>query len=155
MAFSFLQQYLIEVNFIPLNCIFPYIFLESQARFYKYKRISASYMSEHVHLLDHLSVMYLCIHLHTHSTISKCLFFLHNDMWTGSGRLTGTNTVTSSIEFRIQVGTLKKKTDNYSLIFLKYNAHISHMTEDMQKLCRIRREHICTGLGETDTQAET
>lgn len=29
------------------------------------------------------------------------------------------------------------------------------MTEDMQKLRRIRGEHIRTGLGEIDTQAET
>jgi len=66
-------------------------------------------MSENVHLLNHVSVMYLCIHVRMHSTISKCLFFLHNDMWTGGGRLTGTNTVTSFTEFRIQVGTLKRK----------------------------------------------
>lgn len=117
LAFSFLQQYLIEVNFISLNCIFPYIFLESQAKFYKYKRISASYMSENVHLLNHVSVMYLNIHMHMHSIISKCLFFLHIDIWTGRGRLTSTNTVTSFIAFRIQVG-------NYSPIFFLYNAHI-------------------------------
>ena len=144
----------IEVNFISLNCIFPYIFLESQAKFYKYKRISASYMSENVHLLNHVSVMYLCIHVRMHSTISKCLFFLHNDMWTGGGRLTGTNTVTSFTEFRIQVGTLKRK-QSQSHFFYIYNAHTSHMTEDMQKLRRIRGEHISTGLGEIDTQAVT
>ena len=41
--------------------------------------MNSSYMSENVQL-NHVSVMYLCIHVRMHSTISKCLFFLHNDM---------------------------------------------------------------------------